>query len=359
MVAGWGQSVFAKFTGSAKVGVNVNGGGLYYSYRVDGGPWTKVTAAHSTVMLANNLAEKDEHTLHFGRSDEASYGTWTFYDLVLDQGYTALDPDAPKLTYEAIGDSITAGFKVDCQPGGGSPSTGNEDAYKTYVAHLGDAWGTNDWSIIARSGIGVGPVAGAGGTMLEEYKCQVYSGSSCGYSPKWDFSKERRQPDVITVNLGTNDFAFGNPSLATFQNNYKEFVSFVRSVHPRATIFCICPLQYSLNGPLSLDNVGGPLGRDKKWETMMKGVRGAVEALGDPKIVYVPMGTPADPPMDGATEFSDWTHPTVEGHAHFAKLLEEVITPIVRRSNVTARSGSTLASVPTQDNSEQLTEVMV
>lgn len=166
--------------------------------------------------------------------------------------------------------------------------------------------------------------------MLEEYKSRSWSSSL-----KWNFSEDRRQPDVITVNLGTNDFAFGNPSLATFQNNYKQFVSFVRSVHPHARIFCICPLQYSLNGPLSLNGIGRPLGRDKKWETMMKGVKGAVEALGDPKIVYIPMGTPEDPPMDGATEFSDWTHPTVEGHAHFAKLLEKVLTPIVRSNHFT------------------------
>merc|ERR1712000_49283 len=195
--------------------------------------------------------------------------------------------------------------------------------------------------VIACSGIGVGPVAGAGGTILEEYKCRAYSGSSCSWGDvQWDFSLEKRQPDVITVNLGTNDYAFGNPSLATYRANYKEFVSFVRSKHPYATIFCLCPLQYSLNGPLSGTNTTLQDGvhsevqaRDKKWETMRDGVRGAVEALNDPKIVYIATSTPNDPWMDGATEFSDWTHPTVEGHSHFAKLLEKVLTPIVRRNH--------------------------
>ncbi len=48
----------------------------------------------------------------------------------------------------------------------------------------------------------------------------------------------------------------------------------------------------------------------------MEGVEGAVAALADPKIVCVPFGTPDDPP---GTEFSDHTHPTVEGHAHYAR----------------------------------------
>ena len=162
-VNGWGQSVFARFKGSSAVSVKLNGGGLYYSYRVDNGPWKKILVQQGTVTLASNLAKQEEHTLHFGKSDESSYGAMTFSDLVLDHGFTALDPGSPKLTYEAIGDSITAGFKVDCHPGGGYPSTANEDQYETYVSHLADAWGTDDWSVIARSGIGVGPVAGAGG----------------------------------------------------------------------------------------------------------------------------------------------------------------------------------------------------
>lgn len=62
---------------------------------------------------------------------------------------------------------------------------------------------------------------------------------------------------------------------------------------------------------------------------MQRGVEGAVKALNDPKIVYVPTGSPANPWLDGATEFVDWTHPTVAGHIKFAKRLEQVLTPIV------------------------------
>jgi len=261
-----------------------------------------------------------------------------FHDLVLDTGYTALALGTPKLTYEAIGDSITAGFKVDCKPGGGSPTTANEDAYQTYVAHLAAAWGTDDWHMVARSGVGAGPVGGAGNpnTIVEMFKCQGFTWNGChggdagGLNP-WNFTLEQREPDIVTINIGTNDYAFGNPSLATFKKNYQDLVAYVRLRRPRATIFCLCPLQYSLSAPLngSLDN--GVDGRDPKWVTMRDGIKGAVEELGDAKIVYIPTGTPEKPWMDGATEFSDWTHPTVEGHAHFAKLLEEVLTPIVHR----------------------------
>merc|ERR1712000_64139 len=348
MQTSWGQSVVARFKGSSSVKIRVSGGGRYYSYRVDGQPWTKVmVGANAVVTLANNLNVQQEHTVHFGKSDEASYGTWTFHDLMLDRGYEALKPEATKLKFEAIGDSITAGFKVDCHPGGGSPTTANEDQYETYVSHLADVWGTDDWNVIARSGIGAGPVSGAGGTILEEYKCRDYSSLRCSDwgEQQWDFGLESRQPDVVTINIGTNDYAFGNPSLTTFKTNLKEFISFVRSKHQQATIFCICPLQYSLNGPLASANASAlhseASGRDVKWETMMKGVREAAEELHDSKVIYVATGDPNAPWMDGATEFSDWTHPTVDGHAHFAKELEKVLTPIVRRNHPEAFAAST------------------
>lgn len=329
----WGQSFFAKFTGSAHVGVKLNGGGLYYTYRIDGGPWTKIKGASGTVHLADNLAKEEEHTLHFGRSDEASYGYMTFNDLVLDAGYTALVPDKPKLTYEALGDSITAGFKVN-----GPPSTANEDVYETYVAHLADAWGTDDWHTVARSGIGVANVRGSGGSMLEEYKCRAYVdfGSwNCHFMPymggehQWDFALESRVPDVVTVNLGTNDFAFGTGVL--FQTDYTMFVRFVRSKRPNATIFCLCPLQYSCSADGSVKGL--------KWKTMRDGVAGAVKTLNDPKIVYVPTGSFDDPWLDCATEYSDYTHPTVVGHAKFAERLKEVLTPIVLQNHLLAEPG--------------------
>merc|ERR1719422_1191471 len=127
-MSSWGQSVFANFTGSKSVGIKLNGGGLYYTYSIDGGAWTKIQVSSGTTVLASNLAPNKQHTLHFGRSDEASYGPMTFFDLVLDPGYTALTPRTSNLTFEAIGDSITAGFKVDCAAGtGGYPTISNEN----------------------------------------------------------------------------------------------------------------------------------------------------------------------------------------------------------------------------------------
>lgn len=51
-------------------------------------------------------------------------------------------------------------------------------------------------------------------------------------------------------------------------------------------------------------------------------------------MIYVPTGSPADPWLDCQTEYSDQTHPTVQGHTKFAKKLAEVLTPIVRRNHL-------------------------
>jgi len=52
-------------------------------------------------------------------------------------------------------------------------------------------------------------------------------------APLW----KGREPDVIVVNLGTNDFSKGDPG-APFDNAYERFVQQLRTVHPDAQLFC-------------------------------------------------------------------------------------------------------------------------
>merc|ERR1719469_1735856 len=155
--------------------------------------------------------------------------------------------------------------------------------------------------------------------MMDQYKCRVFSDETLCKGPddvQWEFSSglEAWKPDVITINLGTNDYSFGTPSKSAFQQSYQELVAFVRSVNPDALIFCICPLMYSLED-------------SEDCRHMQEGVEGAVKALNDDKVLYIATGDVDAPWMNGASDFSDWTHPTIDGHNKFAKRLYDLLTP--------------------------------
>src|SRR5258706_12597918 len=53
---------------------------------------------------------------------------------------------------------------------------------------------------------------------------------------KWDFT--RMQPDVVIIDLGTNDFAPENPDNSPFGAAYLALLRRVRSVYPNAFVLC-------------------------------------------------------------------------------------------------------------------------
>src|SRR5262249_37328990 len=68
--------------------------------------------------------------------------------------------------------------------------------------------------------------------------------NTLGYqaTPPWSFD---RKPQVVVINLGTNDFAMGDPGMTEFQTAYTAFLSTIRSKYPDAFIFCaVGPLLF-------------------------------------------------------------------------------------------------------------------
>merc|ERR1712107_629986 len=123
-----------------------------------------------------NLARDQEHIIRCGRSNEGSFGETTISKLVLDYGADILQPviRSFEIKYDAIGDSITAGFAVMEPPGSQVGATlANSDVFQTYERYLADAWGTTDWRSIARSGISVTPYGGEI-IMGERWPCRAF-----------------------------------------------------------------------------------------------------------------------------------------------------------------------------------------
>ena len=77
-------------------------------------------------------------------------------DLLNAADYPLIGPGSlPPLKIEVLGDSITAGFAAH-----GSASNLNSDQYASYVRFLAQKLETQDWRVVARSGIGAQQIGG-------------------------------------------------------------------------------------------------------------------------------------------------------------------------------------------------------
>ncbi|EOD11629.1 hypothetical protein EMIHUDRAFT_214491 [Emiliania huxleyi CCMP1516] len=327
LAAEWAPSVWhARFQGASQLTLGIDSPpNLFYTC---GG--SAVLAAHGQEekvyssyemngVLVAGLERASTYTIWCGRNSEASHGTTTITAIQLDGGsFLTVALPANPLRLEAIGDSITAGFQVLVPPGGLYPQDATKsDIFKTYERRLADAWGTWDWRVVARSGISVSLSTGGTGMMSDQLGCAEYWWADWqGSCPREQWLDGGWQADVVSINLGTNDYVFGNPAQAAFAAKYSELIGLARAANPDALIFAVVPLAYSCFG-----------GVDSKWVTMRQGILSAVNNWSqDSKVKLVETGSPSSRWLDCASDYSDYTHPTVDGNEKFALALLQSMT---------------------------------
>lgn len=150
---------------------------------------------------------------------------------------------------EFIGDSITCGYGVDDSNENGEFTTATEDATKAYSYKTVKALDA-DYSLVSLSGYGI--VSGYTGNgelnsaqLIPPYYDKL--GFSYGYfngslqvsTLPWDFNCF--VPELIVINLGTNDTSYcGNDPdrQAEYTKEYVVFLRQVREMNPTATLLC-------------------------------------------------------------------------------------------------------------------------
>eukprot|EP00931_Biecheleriopsis_adriatica_P019819 TRINITY_DN1339_c0_g1_i2.p1 TRINITY_DN1339_c0_g1~~TRINITY_DN1339_c0_g1_i2.p1 ORF type:complete len:590 (-),score=90.84 TRINITY_DN1339_c0_g1_i2:84-1676(-) len=322
MAHSWGPGIFwLRFQGSSTAAVKLESGdGLYFVCSVDGQPTFRKSHASGTFTIASGLDPSAEHSLWCGRSNEASYGETVLEAVLLDDAADLLQAqaaEASQLRFEAIGDSITAGFATKWQPGQARGATlENSDVFDTYARFLADGWSTSEWHVAARSGIAVTPYASYEKPMSQQWTCKRYVFAPTPCPQQWTFDW---QADVVTINLGTNDGVFGSASDQEFKDAYKALIKLVRENHPRALIMCLNPLVDSCF-------------TDSKWTRMRQNIQAAVQESNDEKVKFYDTGSDSSPWIDCRTDYSDYTHPTTAGNKKFADRLLEILTPDIRKA---------------------------
>ena len=169
-----------------------------------------------------------------------------FWGFVLDKGRQLVPPPAlPSRKIELIGNSITCGYGNEGLKKEEGFDYATENHYYSYASIAARNLEAQHW-VVARSGIGVyrnynGPKTGnPESNMPAQYEYTGYAWNPdlrkqpTFLREKWDFS--RYQPDVVCINLGTNDLSTPNYDEKLLKQNYQKLLKMVRQHNPKAKI---------------------------------------------------------------------------------------------------------------------------
>lgn len=290
-----GVGLTFRFDGTGAT-VNMTDQGRYFTVVVDGvvQPVLATTNVPQSYVVASGLPA-GEHTVELYRRTEGTFGLTVVHDVQIEGELLAPPPVTRRM--EIVGDSISAGYGNE----GVSPcsfSAETENHFQTYGAIAARTVGA-ELHTVAWSGKGM--VYNYGDDVNQPMP-EIYARTLATEGTSWSFEW---QPDVVAVNLGTNDFSTdGDPPQELFVGTYVEFLGSLRAVYPDAFLLV---LQPSLFGA-----------EDDMVQGYLLDVVAQVQAAGDPEIAY------ADVNVDWIGSGCDG-HPTVATHEGMAgRLVEEL-----------------------------------
>lgn len=256
------------------------------------------------VEIASGLPA-GEHKLTITYCNEGEMAPPVFYGFVLNDGGKILDtPELPQRKIEFIGDSITCGYgNEDHSDMKSYPYRNVNNAYYSYAQQV--ARGLNAQCVqVARSGICLNydrytPGVGVFHDMVTCYPYTLFSPEQD--SEKWDCGQY--VPDVVCINLGTNDCDQPEFDKDVFARRIIEFVNRLRAQYAHAIVVLLL----------------GPMLHGEKLSVVKYSLDKAQAVLnsdGD-GLIYRFDFTPDDGSMDYGTAL----HPTAKRHAAMASEL--------------------------------------
>ncbi len=276
-----GDTLDVKLSGAGAITFQVVlDGEVYGEITTDGWEWSSDPSVN-TYRVAEGLTA-GEHDVELYRNPEAMFGAVAFHGFEAVNGSLIESPPPFDRKIEIIGDSISAGYGNDGCPFSAATEIG-ASAYGPLAARqLGAVANVEAWS-------GKGMVMDYnGGT--DEQMPYLY-GYALPDDPQtgWDYADYI--PDVVVVNLGTNDFN-GGVNRNTYMATYEEFVIRLRGYYPDAYILCAV-------------NSSGDAFSDEVDEI--------IADLGDPNVEKIELGVPNWSGCDG--------HPDLAAHRMMADTL--------------------------------------
>ncbi len=256
--------------------------------------------------------EKEEHVVRIIKLSESAMSTCGISEIAVEG--ELCPTEAKEKFIEFVGDSITCGYGADDENRDHHFMTATEDVTKAYAYKTAAALKA-DYSMVSFSGYGIVSGYTATGVKSGNQLVPMYYeklGFSYGtyreaYRPQdmeWDFTG--RQPDLVVVNLGTNDSSYvldHEDRREEYISGYVAFLKTIRKRNPQAKILCALGIMGTLLCPATEEAV--ERFRKETGDTGVTSMRFA-EQLSE----------------DGWT--ADW-HPTERTHTKAAeKIVEEI-----------------------------------
>ena len=294
-----GTGFVARFRGtalSARIKISGDEPSDYFQLIVDGkSSVLTVQSGERDYALAQNLASA-EHLVTLWRRTETLAGTVEVVNVTV-QG-ELLAPPVPNKRLEVIGDSITAGFGVDCKADDVFGYS-NENHYGTYAGVAARALGA-DLFTLAQTSIGMS--RDDDGNTENQMPVLYLRTLGNSASSRWNFANWI--PGAVVINLGPNDFAFGDPGQA-YLNNYVKFVDDMRGRYPAARI-------YLALSPMLFDDVR------EAQRRYLEQVRTGRANKGDTNVAILDLPVPED---------GQWGcgHPNAASHAAIGVALQQAL----------------------------------
>jgi lysophospholipase L1-like esterase len=293
-----GTQVVARFTGATGISYTMSDWGSYFDVYVDGTLQSASpvigSGSQSSYVIASGLDPSATHEVSlYKRTEASSNGRTQLQGYSFPGGIGTLLPPAAAATrrIEVIGDSMSCGYGVLGSSASCTADSSNEDHDDSYGAITARTLGA-DLFTIASSGRGVyrNNDGSTTGTLPDVYGLALPYGSGPGglWTSTWDFASWT--PDAVVIDLGTNDYAEGNPTPgAEFETTYFTFLQAIRHNYKDAYILC----------------TNGPMLSGTDYSAAGAYIQQAVTAMSDPKVAF--LAFPTQSPANEGCEY----HPNV------------------------------------------------
>jgi lysophospholipase L1-like esterase len=285
----------------------------YYTVIVDNGKPQLYSVSNDMEKIKLKGLSSGVHEVVIFKRTEALVGEGIFEGIDIEKDKKLIPVEKKSRKIEFIGNSITCGYgnegtSKECPF---SPET--ENAYMAYGALVSRKLNA-DYSAVAYSGRGM--YRNYDGTTTNTMSLiydRIYPDSIA--SPKWDAKKY--QPDLVVVNLGTNDFAKGVPDSVIFVNTYVNFLKRLRNYYPTATILCI-------EGPMMNDSYPVGVKAFTKVKNYIIASKEKMKQVGDSKIYTFFLS-----PQEEGDYGCDW-HPNIKRHEKMAEELTKEVKTLMK-----------------------------
>lgn len=265
-----------------------------------------------TITLAEGLDPNETHTVEVRKRNSARSSTAGLVHLELTDGAKLARPADKERLIEFVGDSLTVGWSAAKGAENETAwSTKTEDGTRTYSKQVADAFNA-EYMVTAISGRGVVMNNSGGGAPYfpDIYpKLDYYNDSETNYDSKtnYDFAL---QPDVIVINLGSNDATNSDLDLDVFKAGVISFIQMVREKNPNAKILWAYGMRDLRPSTDPLHDEAGEI------------IEAAIAELNDPNVYYMLLES-----VDPNTEIH-LTHPIASSYVARGEAIIEKIEEI-------------------------------